>query len=88
MESELRTELRSERGIKLLFQEVGARPWFLVRRNVLARGTYNRPGGDDRSSGKQILAGAQWRLNFLISSGGFSANQAVFGSNSVDLHAW
>ena len=61
-EGELRTELRPEGRTKSLFQGAGAHHWILERRNVLARRNYNRLKEDDRFSGKQILAEAQWRL--------------------------
>ena len=85
-ENELRTDLRSDRRIKLLFQGVGARPWILERRNGFARGTYNRLKEDDQDLGKQIPAEVQRRLNALISGGGFSTNQMVFGSSPADLY--
>ena len=65
-----------------------ARPWILERRNGLARGIYNRLKEDDRSSGTQTVAEAQWRLDTLISGGGFSAYRMVSGSNPVDLFGW
>lgn len=40
---------------------------------------------DDLVSGKQILAGDQWRLNTPISGGGRPAYRLVLGSNPVDL---
>ena len=84
--NELWPELRPERRIELLVQGVGAHPWILACRNGLARGIYNRLEEDDRFSGTQILAEVQWRLNALISGGGFSAYHMVFGSNPADLH--
>ena len=69
-----------------IFQEVGARPWILGRRNGLACGICSRLKEDDRFSGKQILAEVHWRLNTLISCGGFSAYRVVFGSDPVDLY--
>ena len=84
--NELWAELRSERRIKLLFQDVGAHPWILGRRYGPARGIYNRLKVDARVPGKQILAGARWRLNTLISREGSSANRRVSRSNPVDLY--
>ena len=52
---EIWTDLRSGRRIKIQTQGVGARPSILERRNVLARGTYNRPTEGDRLAGKQSL---------------------------------
>ena len=49
----------------------GAHPWVLERRNGLTRGNYDRVAADDRSSGIRVLAEAQWRLNALISGGGY-----------------
>ena len=43
---------------------------------------------DARTSGEQIPAGEQWRLRTLISSGGFSAYQMVFGTNPADSFRW
>ena len=43
---------------------------------------------DDRFSGKQIHVEAQWRLNALISSGGFSTYKMVFRYNPADLCGW
>ena len=63
------------RRIKLFSQGAGARPWILERRNGLARGIYNRMMADGRFSGKQVLTGAQWCLNTLISASGHSAFQ-------------
>ena len=60
--------------------------WILERRNRLARGIYNRLLEDARFSGEQTPAEAQWRQNTLISGGGDSAYQMVFGSNPVDLY--
>ena len=45
---------------------------------------YDRSVAGDRCSGKQISAGWQWYLNALISGGGRSAYQMVFGSNPAD----
>ena len=86
--NELRAELRSKQQIKLLSQGAGAHPWILVRHNGPGRGICNRLREGDRLSGKQILAEAQWRLNTLISGGGFPGYQMVFGSNPADLHRW
>ena len=63
-------------------------PWILERRNGLAQGIYNRSQKDDRFPGRQILAEVQWCLNTVISGGGFSAYQMVFGSNPADLYGW
>ena len=65
---------------------MGARPWVLERRNVLARGNYNRLIADGRNTERQILAEAQWRLKTAISANGFSAFKPVFWSNLLDLH--
>ena len=78
----------AERRIKLLSQGVGAHPWILERRNGLARGSFNRLSENDRYSGRQILAEAQWRLNTMISASGYSASRFVFGSNPADLYGW
>ena len=86
--NELCAELRSERRIRVLYRGVGAHPWVLGRRNGLTRGIYNRLKGGDRFSGKQILAGAQWRLSTLIAGGGPPANRMVFGSDPVDPYRW
>ena len=83
-ENELWTELRPDRRIKLLFQCVGAHPKVVGRRNGIAHRIYNRLRSDDRFPGEQILAEVQWCLNTLISEGGFSTYQMVFGSNPVD----
>ena len=82
--NEILLDLCSERRIKLQFQGVGAHPWILERRNGLARGNFNRIREDDRFTGRQILSEVQWRLNALISAGGFSAYQMAFGSNPMD----
>ena len=37
------------------------------------------------ASGTEILAEAKWRLGTLVSGGGFSAYQMVFGTNPADL---
>ena len=78
----------SDRRIKLIFQGVGAHPWLLERRNGLARGIYNRLIEDDRFSSGRILSEVQWCLNTMLSAGGFSAYQMVFGSNPVDSFGW
>ena len=87
-ENEVWTDLRSKRSIKNQFQQVGARPWILGRRNRLARGIYNRLVAADRFSGKQISVDVQQRLNALISGSGYSAYQLVFGSNPMYLFGW
>ena len=79
--NEFWAELRPGRRVKLLLQVVGA----LRRRNGVARGIYNRLKQDVRSSGKQIPAEAQRRLNSLVPGGGFSAYQMAFGPNPVEL---
>ena len=76
----------SVRGTRLQSQGVGARPWILERRKGLARGIYNRLAPNDRFVGKQILAEAQWSWDTLISGGGYSAYQLVFGPNLADLY--
>ena len=84
--NELRRELRSERRIKLSLPEVGAHRWIAERRNGIARGTYNRLQEGDRFSSKQILAEVRWRMNNLISGGGFPAYQMFFGPDPADLY--
>ena len=69
-ENDAWAELRSDRRINSFLRRVGARPWILGRRNGHARGIYDRLMGDDRFSGKQILAEAQWRQNTPMSGGG------------------
>ena len=76
--NEIWLDLCSDRRVKLQFQGVGAHPWMLERRNGLARGIYNRIREGGRFSGRQILSEVQWRLNALISAGGFSAYRMVF----------
>ena len=49
---------------------------------------YNRFIEDDRFSGRQILSELQWRLDTMISAGGFSARQMLVGSNPADLFGW
>ena len=63
-------------------------PWILGGRNGLAPGIYNRLKEDDRFSGAQLPAGAQWRRNTLFPGSGFSAYQMVFGSNPADGYGW
>ena len=87
-QNELWAGLCSERRIKLLFRGVSAHHWILERRNGPAHGIYNRLKEDDRFPVRQILAGAQWRLNTLTSGGGFSAYQTVFGPNQANLYGW
>ena len=82
--NEIRTDQCAERRIKLQFQGVGAHPCLLERRNGLARGIDNRPIEDGRSASRQIFAITQRCLKAMISAGGFSAYQMVFGSNPVD----
>ena len=43
---------------------------------------------DTSFSGRQILAEVHWRLNALISGGGNSACELVFGSNPADRYGW
>ena len=43
---------------------------------------------EGRLPGKQILEEGRWRPTALISGGGFSAYQLVFGSNPADLVRW
>ena len=83
--NEVRTDLRSDRRIKLQVHGAGAHPWILERRSGLARGVYNRLVADGRVFGGQILAEVQWRLNALMSGGAYSVYQLIFGSNPVDL---
>ena len=54
----------------------------------LGRGIYKPLPGDGPSSSKQIPSNAQWRLKTMISAGGFSAYQMVFGPNPLDLFCW
>ena len=68
------------RRIKVLFQGGGSHPWILERRNGVASGIYYRLREDDRFSWKQMLAEVQFCLSSLISGGGFSTYQMVFGS--------
>ena len=86
--NEIRTDFCSEGRIKLHFQGVGAHPWLLERRNGLARGIYNRLVEDGRFLSKTFLSEVQWCLNAMLSSGGFSAYQMVFGSTPVDFFGW
>ena len=86
--NEVWTDFCSGRRIKLLCQGVGARHCVSKRRSGLAREICNCRLGDDPYSGRQILAGAQWRPNTMISASGYSAFQFVFGSNPVDLNGW
>ena len=44
--------------------------------------------GDDRFARWRILVEMRWRLNSLISAGGFSAYQMVLGPNPTDLFGW
>ena len=44
--------------------------------------------GGGRFSGKQIPAEVKWRLNFLVSGGGYSARQMVLGSTPAELLEW
>ena len=60
----------------------------LERRSGLARGVRNRLIEDDRHSNTAILAGAQWRVDTVLSASGFSAYQMVFGPSPVDLFGW
>ena len=67
------------------FRGVGAHPWLLGRRHGPATGNYTRLVANDRVSGAQVHAESQRFLDTLISSGGYSAYQLVFGPNPVDL---
>ena len=53
-----------------------------------ARGIYDRLVAGDRLSGKQIFAGAQWRITALTPGGGFWSHQMVFSSNQADRFWW
>ena len=76
-------------GERSIYKSKGfAHPWVCERHYGFARGLYNRLVADDLFSGKQILAGVQWRLNTLSPRGGFSAYQSVFGSNPEGLSGW
>ena len=77
-----------ERRIKPVLRGVGAHPWISGRRNGLARGIYNRLQADRYYAGAQILTEVQSCLNTLVSAGGYSAYQLVFGSNPTDLYSW
>ena len=81
---EVRADSRAARRIKLQFQGVGAHPWLLARRTGPARGICGRPTEDDRLSSWQLPSEVLWRLYTMVSSGRFSAQQMVFGSNPVD----
>ena len=70
------------------FQGVGAPSWVLEPRNGLARGIFRRLVADDRFPGKQFSIGVLRHHNALLSGGGRSAYQMVFGSNAVDLFGW
>ena len=78
----------SDRWITLQFQGVGAHTRILERRNATTRGIYATLVAAGRFPGEQILPGAQRRLNTLISAGGNSAYQLVFGSDQADLLGW
>ena len=73
-----------ERRIQLVLQGVGAHPWILERRNGLARGIHNRLKAGRYYTGPQTLAEAQRCLDNLVSAGGYSAYQLVFGSDRMD----
>ena len=77
-----------ERRIKPVLRGVGAHPWISGRLNGLARGIYNRLQADRYYAGAQILTEVQSCLNTLVSAGGYSAYQLVFGSNPTDLYSW
>ena len=84
-EHEIWTDLCAERRINLQFQGVGAHPWLPGRRSGRAREINNPLIEADRSSRKQILPEAQWRLNAMPQRGGFSAYRMVFGSKPGDF---
>ena len=80
--------MNSGRRVKIQFQGTGARLWLPGRTNGFARGAYFRLATDGRLSNKQIPSKVQRCLNSLLSAGGYSAYQPVFGSNSVLLLGW
>ena len=86
MGNKLWRDLCVERRIKLVLQEVGAHPWIL-QRNGLARGIYNRLQADRYYAGAQIPTEAQWPLNSPVSAGGYSAYRLVFAPNPTDLYS-
>ena len=67
---------------------MGAHLWILERRNGLEREIYDRLVADGHFSVKPIPPEVQRCLNALISGGGCSANQLVFGSDPFDLFGW
>ena len=86
--NQMRTNLRAGRRTELQFQRVGAHPWLSKRRNGFARGIHNSLIEDGRVSNGQILRVLQWCMNAIISAGGSSAYQLVFGSTLAGLVSW
>ena len=70
--------MRTERNIRLHSQGKGDRPWFLERRNGLARGNFFRLLADNRFASCAILNGAQLCLDAMLG----------FGTNPMDLFMW
>ena len=85
--NEVWTDLCPERRIAPRIQGVRAHLWVLERREVLARGFYNRSVADDCFSGEQLTSEGHWCLNTLVFGGGYSAYRLVFGPNPAALQA-
>ena len=83
--NEVWAALRAGSSFEIQRQVVGARPWILGHRSGLARGIYDPLLAEGRFSGRQISSGVQWRLHTLVSEGGNSAYQLVFGPDSVSI---
>ena len=74
--------------MKLPSQGEGDHPWFLWRRNGLARGIDNRLAADCRLASWSISNAVQLCLDATFGHGGFSAYRNVSGSNPADLYMW
>ena len=70
------------------YQGAGAHPWISEARNGLARGIYNRMNADGLYAGRQLITEAQFCMNTMLSTNGFSAYQMIFGSDPADNFGW
>ena len=86
--NELWSDFPTKPNSRLQFQGAGAHPWLLERRNASARIKIWRLAADDRVSSRTLVSEVQFRLNPMLSHGGFSDYQLVFRPSSAGLYVW
>ena len=78
----------SGRNFRIQFQNKGARPWQLQRRDGLALCIHDRAQAGSPSSDDAILNEVQFCSNTMLREVGSSAFQRAFGTGPVDLDSW